>query len=134
MESFKHFIVSTAASVPLAWLLIGPGNLAAFVLLSIYGIITGVLIDLDHFLIARYNSGSWKHLSGALRNPLATFMGTRKTFEGNVRAEERLWTHTAILLVSTPLVFLLDRNLAIINLVAILLHIAADLWTYFTED
>lgn len=38
-----------------------------------YATAIGVLVDLDHFLWARYNTGDWRALRYVLTSPLAAF-------------------------------------------------------------
>jgi hypothetical protein len=57
----------------------------------------GTLIDLDHFLLARINTGDWRALRAIVREPsLAVLHQDRIFAEGEVGALRRLLSHVVI--------------------------------------
>lgn len=97
MDSTRHFligvVVSAAALVPLS---ASTPTLHLATLFG-YGVALSVLVDLDHFFIARVLVGDWRHLRRVLANPLGLFGDQAWVFEDVRRFEdERLLSHHAI--------------------------------------
>jgi hypothetical protein len=97
MRSSEHFVASVPV-VALALVSIREQcNRTRLALLGAYGLALGVLIDLDHFLIARVRVGDWHHLIDALRNPIEAIVEQEAIFE-DVRdmTLQRLLTHVLV--------------------------------------
>lgn len=96
MKSGEHFLLSVPV---VGWVLArtderSPRRLAALVA---YGLGLGVLIDLDHFVLARLRVGDWHHLTDSLRDPKRVFVDQENLFEGTGEmASLRLLSHVLI--------------------------------------
>lgn len=92
-----------------------------------YAIALGVLIDLDHFLLARLRTGTWDAVRFCLSNPAAVIVDQGRIFEpGDVGVLPRLLSH---LLVGGGLVVLLaleSVGLAILTAVVCYAHLVSD--------
>lgn len=92
-----------------------------------YGLLLSVFIDLDHFVIARAKTGSWSHLTGALRHPIRAFTEQESVFPGMEIELERLASHV---LIGGTLVLALrpiSRLLAVFSAIVVYAHVLADL-------
>lgn len=129
MEAYQHFAASLIAASPL--LITGlsplqPGRIGLFLL----AIACGTLIDLDHFLISRYNHGDWRHFKRALQNPLTVIISNDNIKEG----EEELLTQTQrfsshmIISSTTPLLIMatIGYTAGIVAFTFFALHILLD--------
>ncbi len=93
-----------------------------------YGTAVGVIIDLDHFLIARVKTGSWEAVRFCLSNPTATIADQSRIFEpGDVGVFSRLLSHIVIGGVAVPVIALASVPLAILTGVVLYVHLLADL-------
>lgn len=115
-------------------LVVGVGLVAAGVVwidpvLSVgYATAVGVLIDLDHFVIARYNSGEWRAARSLLSNPRRILFDQSKIFErAEVTAIERLLSHVLIVGITVPATWFIDPDLGLLTAVALYAHVLADL-------
>lgn len=92
-----------------------------------YAASLGVLIDLDHFVIARINTGSWTPLVAVIRSPVRSLRNQADIFPAAaVSREERVLTH---LLVGTVLVaglWTLRPEWGHITAIVLYLHLLAD--------
>ena len=94
----------------------------------------GTLIDLDHFVLARLNTGEWRALRAVLRAPsLAVFRQGRIFAEGEVGTLRRLLSHVlfggalvGVLSLLTS-VGVLGAFPAILTAVVLYTHLLADL-------
>lgn len=97
------------------------------VALLAYATALGVLIDLDHFLIARYRTGSWAALRFCLGNPTAAIADQDRIFDpGDVGTLNRLLSH---LLIGGGLVGALSigsAGLAALTAVVLYTHLVSD--------
>ena len=128
MESLEHAavgsVVSTLAALALRSL-VSPLKLAG---LFVYGVALSVLVDLDHFVIARARTGDWSHLRAVLADPRNGIRGQKWVFadvEGMAR--QRLASH---LVIGTVLVTGLRRRsplLAAYTGVVLAAHVVCDL-------
>ena len=128
METLEHAAVGTVVSA-LALALVRPAvsplKLAS---LFVYGVALSVLVDLDHFLIARVRTGHWSHLRAVLSDPVNGIYGQEWVFadmEGMAR--QRLASHA---LVGTALVALLRRRsppVAAYTGIVLCAHVVCDL-------
>jgi hypothetical protein len=100
---------------------------SAKVLLWGYGVFLSVFIDLDHFVISRYKTGSWKWLFEALTNPKNAFTAPEWLFEDTNMVFERLLSHAVIGGVLTLLSFAVAPFLAVFTPVVVYTHILCDL-------
>jgi len=131
MRSPEHAAVGLAVSLAGAATLgtvgsYGPATLAALV---VCGLLLSVFVDLDHFVIERYRTGSWGALRRCLGNPIGAFtaQGEGWIFEDGAALERpRLVSH---LLIGTGLVAALvavDPAVAAFVGVVLLAHVGCD--------
>ncbi|MXV63961.1 hypothetical protein GS429_18215 [Natronorubrum sp. JWXQ-INN-674] len=92
-----------------------------------YGTAVGVLIDLDHFLIARYKTGSWGAVRFCLAHPAAAVADQRRIFEpGDVGVLSRLLSHLLLIGIAVPLLALSSASLAVVTGVVLYVHLVSD--------
>lgn len=92
-----------------------------------YGVLLSVLIDLDHFVLARLKTGDWSHLRRALVHPIWTLTSTKEVFPDVSMKLERLTSHVIVggilVLVLRPF----DRLFATYTAIVLYAHLLADL-------
>ena len=88
-----------------------------------------MLVDLDHFLIARLKTGSWNAVRFCLANPAAAVVDQQRIFDGgDVGLLSRLASHLLIVGV-VPVLAVTSVPLAILTGVVLYVHILCDvLW------
>lgn len=93
----------------------------------------GVGIDVDHFAIARYNTGRWSALRSCVRDPTIVFVGQDKIFEpGEVGPLHRLLSHVFVGGVAVLAIAAVSIPWALVVLAAVYTHLLADLvWDVF---
>ncbi|SDQ48911.1 hypothetical protein [Natronobacterium texcoconense] len=92
-----------------------------------YGIAVGVLIDLDHFLIARYKTGRWDAVRFCLQNPTAAVADQSRIFgRGDVGVLSRLLSHLLIAGVFVAFLAVASVSLAILTGVVLYVHLVSD--------
>lgn len=92
-----------------------------------YGVLLSVLVDLDHFVLARLKTGHWSHLRRALAHPTWALTSTKEVFPDVGMKLERLTSHV---LVGGILVLALrpfDRLFATYTAIVLYAHLLADL-------
>ena len=89
-----------------------------------------MLVDLDHFLIARLNTGRWDAVRFCLANPAAAVADQRRIFDsGDVGLLSRLASHLLIVGVIAPMLAVSNVSVAILTGVVLYVHILSDvLW------
>lgn len=93
-----------------------------------YATAVGVLVDLDHFLWARYNTGDWRALRYVLTNPVAALADQRTIFrERDLEPLERLLSHVVIVGIAVPLTWWVEPDLGLVTGVTLYAHVLADL-------
>ena len=126
MYSSHHAALSLLASAVL--LPFVPTALPAVGVVA-YAVVLGVAIDFDHFLVARYNTGSWRALRACLSDPRRVFLAQGEIFDaGEVWPLERLLSHAVLagVLVAGLLAAGLV-GLAVVSAVVLYVHVLADL-------
>jgi hypothetical protein len=103
-------------------------SLAAWVGLTAGGLALSVLIDLDHFPIARLYAGDWRHLRAALADPIDALTEQAGTF-ADVPDFERLRIATHVLIGAAVVagLALAWAPAAIVAGCALAVHVACDL-------
>lgn len=103
------------------------------VLLLAYAVAVGVLIDLDHFLIARVRTGTWDAAVFCLRNPTVVFTDQRRIFSpGDVGVLPRLLSHLLLVGLLVPLLALESVPLAVVTAAVLYTHLVCDvLWDIY---
>lgn len=97
------------------------------VLLVAWATAVGVLIDLDHFLIARLETGTWDALRFCLENPSAAFLDQDRIFNrGDVGALSRLLSHLVIAGVLVGTLTLVNISLAVLTATVLYAHLVCD--------
>jgi hypothetical protein len=133
MYSKAHAAVSAAVAVAL----VAAGYAFAHPAVVVgYATAIGVLIDLDHFLWARYNTGDWAALRGVLADPVGTLLDQSRIFaETDLEALERLLSHVVVVGVAVPLTWWLDPAFGMVTAVTLYAHVLSDLvWDVWHLD
>lgn len=125
MQSPEHAAVGGGVSAIVGWAIAQTPR--SWFALTLGGLLLSVLIDLDHFPIARWYAGDWRHLRTALADPLAALVDQAGTFDDLPDFEPlRLGTH---LLIGAPLVaglVIVWRPAAVVAGIAIAVHLGCD--------
>lgn len=101
---------------------------AAAVGLLAYGVAVSVLIDVDHFLLARVGTGDWRHLRRALASPASALWDQSWVLQGIDDLERaRLGTHAVVGSVLVVGLLAVSPHLAKFTAVLLGAHVAADL-------
>lgn len=101
MNSRDHGLISVALALGIVWLGPPPAEAIAVqpasVVLVLGVVALGVAIDLDHFLLARLRTGSWRHTRRVLADPRLALFDQADIFEtGDVWREDRLCSHLLV--------------------------------------
>jgi hypothetical protein len=127
MKSGEHFLLS----VPVVGAVLArtnersPRRLAA---LTVYGLGLGVLIDLDHFVLARLRVGDWRHLIDCFRHPTRVFTDQEHLFDGaGEMASLRILSHVVLGGVAVALARRVSRPVAALTGAVLYTHVLADL-------
>lgn len=127
MKVQQHAALSAIVGVLGIWAGVDlPAPLTMLVAITI-----GVGIDLDHFILARYNSGDWAAARNVLTAPRRSFTDQASIFaEDELTASERMRSHVVIATLVTLTAFVAPIHPSIAWLVggAFGMHIAADLY------
>lgn len=134
MESINHFKISAILSPVAVAAIFGTQDILSFALLAVYGLSIGVLIDLDHFLWARYNHGHWDHLKNALRAPKTTMEENAEIMDGALGEAQRYTSHFVILVLGTGLAYFAGPQLAALTLIMLSSHILSDVYASYREE
>ena len=93
-----------------------------------YAAVLGVGIDLDHFLLARYHTGTWRALRGCLRDPRLVLFEQDAIFRvGEVGRLHRLLSHVIHAGVLTAALAFLEPSLAALTAAVLYVHVLLDL-------
>jgi hypothetical protein len=123
VKSSRHFLVSVAVGLGLLPFV----DLHPIGLLSL-AVAAGVGIDVDHFLLARLNTGSWRAVGAVLRDPRLVVAGQDDIFEPTeVWRIQRLFSHVLIGTALVPPLYLLVRPVGVVVGVALYAHLLTDL-------
>jgi hypothetical protein len=144
MRSIHHFVVSAAVGaillpfvspeIPVASSALPAAATPALVVA--YAAVLGVGIDVDHFLVARYNAGDWRAVRFCLQNPSVVFVDQDAIFEsGEVWPLQRLLTHAVGGGVLVAGLLPVSTDLAVVSAVVLYAHLLADLlWDNWHHD
>jgi hypothetical protein len=128
MKSGEHFLLS----VPVVGIFLATVSerysTRRLATLAVYGLGLGVLIDLDHFVVARLRAGDWRHLLECLRNPKRVFTDQENLFGGiGEMAGLRILSHVILGGVLTGLARRVSRPVALLTAAVLYVHVLADL-------
>jgi hypothetical protein len=125
MNSGAHAAISLVAG--LAALAVTTPTVPAWAVVAV-AVVAGVGIDLDHFLLARYNTGDWAAVRRCLRDPAIVFLDQDAVFEaGEVGTLDRLLTHVAVGGLVVPALYRWNRTVAGVVALSLWAHVLADL-------
>jgi hypothetical protein len=93
-----------------------------------YAAALGTLVDLDHFLLARYNAGDWRTLRRGLAAPRLLTLRQGELIEpGEVGPFQRLGSHLVVAALWVGGVAWAGRpGLALVGAVVLYVHVLAD--------
>ncbi len=128
MKSGEHFLLS----VPVVGVVLATVSerysCRQLTVLAVYGLGLGVLIDLDHFVLARLRVGDWRHLRNCLKNPERVFFDQENLFDGTGEmASPRILSHVILGGVLTALTACVSRPVALLTGAVLYVHVLADL-------
>ncbi|MWV39344.1 hypothetical protein [Natrialba sp. INN-245] len=87
-----------------------------------------MVVDLDHFFIARAKTGNWAAVRYCFANPVAAILDQRRIFDrGDVGVLSRLLSHLVIAGVLVPLFALESVAVAILTGVVLYVHVVCDI-------
>lgn len=125
MNSGAHLLISLAVGAIVV--LFGPGPVDAPTAL-VLAVGAGVLIDLDHLVLARYNTGSWNAVRRVLRDPALLVIGQDSIFEQtDVWRIQRLLSHFGVATVAVAVVAGVAPGYVQVVGAALYAHVGADL-------
>jgi hypothetical protein len=127
MESIQHLKISVIASPVLAVFAFGKLQIPEFFALSLLGIAVGTLIDLDHFVLERYRSGTWSELKKAIENPQEIITDNASVRDPAITSKDRYISHLMILWAAQFLLFF-SAELGLFTVSMIGIHILSDLY------
>ena len=128
MYSKAHLLISLAVGTAVA-LVTGQPPVPAAATVA-YAAVLGVGIDVDHFLVARLNTGNWDALSGVVRNPRRAVFDQRNVFdEGeDMTRIQRLFSHVVLGGVLVAILYPLSAYAALVSAVVLYVHVLSDLY------
>lgn len=128
MKSIEHFLLSVPV---VGCVLAGVAERYSskqLTVLAAYGVGLGVLIDCDHFVLARLRTGDWRHLRACLRDPKRVVTDQANLFEGTGgMARLRILSHVVLGGVLTVLARRVSRPVALLTATVLYVHVLADL-------
>lgn len=137
MEAVEHLTISTLLGIPVAYFALYPEwDLMMFLFYWAIAIPSGVLIDLDHFLLARINRGSWEDLQNAVRNPADIMIDNQKIMSENaLTSSQRYFSHLLIFVTVPYTVRVLGYEM-IASVIAVIMmaHILSDVYASVTRE
>jgi hypothetical protein len=126
MYSRNHAIVMGLVAIPLA--VFAPPEVPRLAVIG-YVLALGVGIDVDHFLVARINRGTWDNLRRCVSDPSLVFTRQAEIFDrGDVWSDQRLLSHLLIGGVMVALWWVPSQYLAVVTAITIYTHVLADLF------
>lgn len=129
MKSLEHAAVgAVVGAIAVAGLI--PTTLATAVPLWLAGVFLSVVVDLDHFLIARVMRGDWTNLRRAVSNPRVGLIDQERVFVDVDEVALQRYRLLSHLLVGGVLVAVgswVDGRLAVFVAVLLYAHVVADL-------
>lgn len=124
MDSKAHAAISLVVAAVALAVTTPPVSPAVVVAVAVA---LGVGIDLDHFLLARWD-GDWSAVRRCLRDPRIVVFDQDAIFEdGEVGTVRRLVSHTVLGGVAVPLVWLASPYLGAVVAASLYAHLLADL-------
>lgn len=128
MQSSEHFLASVPATALALSVVRKRCSRVRLALLGVYGLALGVVIDLDHFLLARLYAGDWHHFGYVLRNPIAAVREQEAIFD-DVRdmTLQRLLSHVLIGGALVGFTKRFSRPLSVVTAVVLYWHLVCDL-------
>ena len=125
MKSGAHAALSVIVGVAALAVTTPPVPAWAVVALAV---VVGVGIDVDHFLLAWYNTGSLAPVRRCLRDPRIVFLDQSAIFDdGSVGALNRLLSHVVVAGVAVPALWLWRPYVAGLVGASLHVHVLADL-------
>ncbi|PSQ10052.1 hypothetical protein BRC93_11065 [Halobacteriales archaeon QS_5_70_15] len=128
MYSKAHLLISAVAGGAVA-LIAGQQPPVAAATVA-YAAVLGVGIDVDHFLVARLNTGNWDALLGVFRNPRRILFDQENVFEEGegLTKLQRLLSHVVIAGLLVAAIYPLAPYVAALSGVVLYAHVLSDLY------
>ncbi|MEF8840954.1 MAG: hypothetical protein V5A62_04940 [Haloarculaceae archaeon] len=128
MYSKAHLLISLAVGAIVA---VATGQLPVPAVATVaYAAVLGVGIDFDHFLVARFNTGNWDALVGAVRNPRRILFDQGDIFEEgeDVTKLQRLLSHAVLGGLLVAGLYPVLPYVAVLSAVVLYVHVLSDLY------
>ena len=128
MYSKSHLIISVAVGAIVA-VTTGQPPLSAAVTVG-YAAALGVGIDVDHFVIARLNTGDWETLLGVVRDPRRAVFDQTDIFEGDedVTRLQRLLSHVLLSGLLVAVLYPISPYAALVSGAVLYVPVLSDLY------
>lgn len=129
MKSAEHAVVGGVVGAAAVAVLFPAAPLTTTGPLWVGGILLSVIVDLDHFLIARAMQGDWSNLRRAVSNPRVGLIEQERVFADTDEVALRQYRLLSHLLVGGALVAVctrVDDGLAVLVAVLLYAHVVAD--------
>lgn len=128
MRSPAHAAVGGAASLPLVVVMWPDAAPRTAAVLWTYGVAVSVLVDLDHFLVARLTTGRWENARRVLADPTIAVVAQEEIFDdGDVTELQRLLSHALLGGALVAGLLVVAPALAVFTGVLLYVHVLADL-------
>jgi len=128
MESRAHAAAGAAVSFALVVVLWPTAGPEARTAIRTYGVAVSVLVDLDHFVVARVVVGDWRHLRRVLARPTGALWGQTWIFDDVDSMElERLSSHALVSGLLVAGLWPAAPTLATFTAAVLYVHVLADL-------
>lgn len=126
MEVYQHFIAS--AFIGASYWLFHSLTFRTGLIVFMTAVTAGTLIDLDHFVLDRFNRGSWRKLQKSLENPLKTVFSNQEVLGSNwLPPNQRLKSHTGELGLAIILYTLIPVHLTLVICISVAVHLLLDI-------
>lgn len=127
MYSRAHALIGVVVSTLWVAVRLPGADLPVAAALVAYGVAVSVLVDLDHFLIARLYADDWTHLRRVLSDPLRALWDQNWVLEGIEDLErERLVSHAVVGTALVAGLWPIRPDLATFTAVLLAAHVLAD--------
>lgn len=127
MEFLEHLSISLILGILVSLVL--QADLGASLLLIAVAVFSGTLIDMDHFLLARYMDGDWEKFLIAFRNPVEIITDNEDLIEEKwLPPFLRVKAHIVELSLLMTASAFLDSVYPEVAVFSISIHILCDVW------
>jgi hypothetical protein len=128
MYSRGHAVVGGVASLPLVVLLWPDAGVPVLAGLWVYSVALSVLVDLDHFLVARVTVGDWRNVRRLFEHPVERLDDQSTIFDDDHLTElNRLLSHVLLFGALVAVTWVASRPLGQFTALVLYARLLADL-------